>query len=70
MKRERHERTGTGEEAGKGKESSGACRLEIIGVRISGQSVIFTVDAVLQRVVGRIPSNRCSAFHRSRAGGS
>lgn len=35
------------EERGKGRESSVACRLEIIGVRISGQSVIFIVDAVV-----------------------
>lgn len=33
------------EQDGEGSESSVACRLEIIDVRISGQSVIFRVDA-------------------------
>lgn len=42
------------EERGKGRENSVACRLEIIGVRISGQSVIFIVDAVVWRIVDSI----------------
>lgn len=47
IKRERERGMKEQEERGKGRESSVACRLEIIGVRISGQSVIFIVDAVV-----------------------
>lgn len=74
-KRERHERTGRGEEAGEGKESSGACRLEIIGVRISGQSVIFSWcrAAACSGSYSSAHSHqyyRSSAFHLRRTGGS
>lgn len=75
LKRERHERAGRGKEAGKGKESSGACRLEIIGVRISGQSVIFSGcrAAACSGSYSFAYSNqyyRSSAFHLSKTGGS
>ena len=49
VERERHERTGREKEKGaKGEEAGVACRLEIIGARVSGQSVIFIVDAVVK----------------------
>lgn len=51
-----------------GEKAGVVCRLEIIGVHISGQSVIFIFDAVVQLIVytGFVYRNQ---FHLIRAGG-